>query len=32
VMTLTYASQLVHTMVLKYLIAVLCIHESDCSS
>jgi hypothetical protein len=32
VMTLSYASQLVHTAVLKYLIVVLCIHESDCST
>jgi phage shock protein PspC (stress-responsive transcriptional regulator) len=32
VMTLSYAGQLVHTAVLKYLIVVLCIHESDCST
>jgi hypothetical protein len=32
VMTLSHASQLVHTTVLKYLIVVLCIHESDHST
>jgi hypothetical protein len=32
VMTLSYAGQLVHTAMLKYLIVVLCIHESDCST
>jgi hypothetical protein len=32
VMTLSYAGQLVHTVVLKYLIVVLCIHESDHST
>jgi hypothetical protein len=32
VMTLSYAGQLVHTTALKYLIVVLCIHESDYST
>jgi hypothetical protein len=32
VMTLSYTGQLVHTAMLKYLIVVLCIHESDCST
>jgi hypothetical protein len=32
VMTLSYAGQLIHTVVLKHLIVVLCIHKSDCST